>query len=377
MIFMKRNVFLSFFLALSLSLSAPAFAADATPWYAEAQAYVTENALMTGTGHGFEPDATVTTATVLQTPYNLEGQPAVSHDQTPDSPWYAKALLWARSAGLSEELGEDSVIRRGGVKTILDAYCGLKQVSPAALMTGDENGDMMLDKTLTRAEFAQILMNLGELLSTAERPAKEFSAADATAYVEGLLKETYLGEFDKNYMTLVGITEEEAQATYENCLDVEAQFFCYFYDIEYPTEEQMSQIKDLYAHIYANAKFQVVSAAQQEDGSFSVKLSIEPINIVQLAEARFEDTMQPFYDKYPADVQQAMSDAEYEAMDQEYAQMILDLYESVMPEIGNEEAQSLVVQIEMDAEGYYSLNDPDFGRIDELIINYIATSDNT
>ena len=37
------------FLALSLSLSAPAFAADATPWYAEAQAYVTENALMTGT----------------------------------------------------------------------------------------------------------------------------------------------------------------------------------------------------------------------------------------------------------------------------------------------------------------------------------------
>ena len=95
MIFMKRNVFLSFFLALSLSLSAPAFAADATPWYAEAQAYVTENALMTGTGHGFEPDATVTTATVLQTLYNLEGQPAVSHDQTPDSPWYAKALLWA------------------------------------------------------------------------------------------------------------------------------------------------------------------------------------------------------------------------------------------------------------------------------------------
>ena len=79
-IFMKRNVFLSFFLALSLSLSAPAFAADATLWYAEAQAYVTENALMTGTGHGFEPDATVTTATVLQTLYNLEGQPAVSHD---------------------------------------------------------------------------------------------------------------------------------------------------------------------------------------------------------------------------------------------------------------------------------------------------------
>ena len=30
------------------------------------------------------------------------------------------------------------------------------------------------------------------------------------------MKETYLGEFDEGYMTLVGITEEEAQATYES-----------------------------------------------------------------------------------------------------------------------------------------------------------------
>lgn len=221
--------------------------------------------------------------------------------------------------------------------------------------------------------FAALALALGLTLTLGACKKSGLSTFDAKAYVEGLLKETYLGEFDKNYMTLVGITEEEAQATYENCLDVEAQFFCYFYDIEYPTEEQMSQIKDLYAHIYANAKFQVVSAAQQEDGSFSVKLSIEPINIVQLAEARFEDTMQPFYDKYPADVQQAMSDAEYEAMDQEYAQMILDLYESVMPEIGNEEAQSLSVQIEKGEDGYYSLTDDDFNRIDSLIINYNLT----
>ena len=72
-------------------------------------------------------------------------------------------------------------------------------------------------------------------------------------------------------------------------------------------------------------------------------------------------------------VQQAMSDAEYEVMDQEYAQMILDLYESVMPEIGNEEAQSLSVQIEKGEDGYYSLTDDDFNRIDSLIINYNLT----
>ena len=225
--------------------------------------------------------------------------------------------------------------------------------------------------------FAALALALGLTLTLGACKKSGLSTFDAKAYVEGLLKETYLGEFDEGYMTLVGITEEEAQATYENSLDVESNNFYYFYDIEYPAEEFHEKMMDLYKRIYAHAKFEVVSAAAQDDGSFSVKLSIEPINIVQLAEAKFEEAMQPFYDKYPMEVQQAMSDAEYEAMDQEYAQMILDLYESVMPEIGNEEAQSLVVQIEMDAEGYYSLNDPDFGRIDELIINYIATSDNT
>ena len=66
-------------------------------------------------------------------------------------------------------------------------------------------------------------------------------------------------------------------------------------------------------------------------------------------------------------------DAFFVAMDQEYAQMILDLYESVMPEIGNEEAQSLSVQIEKGEDGYYSLTDDDFNRIDSLIINYNLT----
>ena len=223
--------------------------------------------------------------------------------------------------------------------------------------------------------FAALALALGLTLTLGACKKSGLSTFDATAYVEGLLKETYLGEFDEGYMTLVGITEEEAQATYENSLDVESNNFYYFYDIEYPTEEFHEKMMDLYKRIYAHAKFEVVSAAAQDDGSFSVKLSIEPINIVQLAEAKFEEAMQPFYDKYPMEVQQAMDvgDEKYVAMDQEYAQMILDLYESVMPEIGNEEAQSLSVQIEKGEDGYYSLTDDDFNRIDSLIINYNLT----
>ena len=64
----KKPLSLALAAALSASLAVPAFAAEETaaPWYAEAQAYVTEKGIMTGTENGFEPEAEITTATVLQ-----------------------------------------------------------------------------------------------------------------------------------------------------------------------------------------------------------------------------------------------------------------------------------------------------------------------
>lgn len=217
--------------------------------------------------------------------------------------------------------------------------------------------------------FAALALALG-LTLTLGACNQGISTFDAKAYIEGMLKQTYLGEFDEGYLTLVDSNEEEAQTNYENSLDVESQFFCYFYDIEYPTDKQMEQLRDLYGRIYAHAKFEVVSAAKQDDGSFSVKLSIEPINIVQLAEAKLGEALEPFYTKYEnADINN-MTDEEYKAYDQEYAQIIIDTYESVMSEIGNEEVKTLSVQIEEDEDGYFGLADDDFDRIDALIINY-------
>ena len=74
----RKPLSLALSAALSLSLAVPALAADETPapWYAEAQAYVTDKGYMTGTDKGFEPDGTVDRATVFQTLYNLEGKPA-------------------------------------------------------------------------------------------------------------------------------------------------------------------------------------------------------------------------------------------------------------------------------------------------------------
>lgn len=179
---MKNKKFLALALAgaMTLSIAAPALAADLPegwtpadgarttgPWYAEAVDYVQDKGLMTGTDLGFEPEVVLTTASVLQTLYNREGRPGAAQEE--GQQWYTDAAAWAKDNGIAE-LTEDADATRGETRAILDAYCGVKYMDGAALMQGNENGDMMEDKTLTRAEFATILMRLDALepFATAE-----------------------------------------------------------------------------------------------------------------------------------------------------------------------------------------------------------------
>jgi len=125
-------------------------------WYADAVRYVVENGMMQGTDKGFEPMSTVTEATVLQVLYNMEGKPNATDAEV----WYTDAVNWAKENKLVEDFTEDTVIIRGDVKALLEAYCAMKGISAEGLMQGNQNGDMMLDSQLHRCEFATILSRI-------------------------------------------------------------------------------------------------------------------------------------------------------------------------------------------------------------------------
>ena len=141
---------------------------DENEWWYETALKVLDNKLMKGNENGFDALANVTKATVFQTLYNMEGKPVAAEDAKtiamPEDAWYADAMNWAANNNLfaEEAYNEDNVIDRAGIKAILDAYCALKDVNSEGLMKGNESGDLMLDKALTRAEFAQVLVNLTE-----------------------------------------------------------------------------------------------------------------------------------------------------------------------------------------------------------------------
>ena len=182
---------------------------DESAWYYNAAVEVLDAGVMNGTNVGFEANGTVTRATVFQTLYNMEGRPEVQATVTDvDGAWYADAVNWAASAGLFEgtEYGSDAVITRAGIADIIADYAAYKGIAApeadgsmesapdyasipaeslegmtfcfyANVMTGDQNGSLNPAGQLTRAEFAQVLVNFGELTvesgEATEVPAEE------------------------------------------------------------------------------------------------------------------------------------------------------------------------------------------------------------
>ena len=136
-------------------------------WWYDAVTYCLDAKLMNGTGKtGFQPENNITRAQLFQVLYNMEGAPAAGEgDKTltmPENAWWANAMNWAANKGLFEgdSYNQDSDINRGEVKKLMESYCEMKDISFEGVMNGDQHGDLMLDKDLTRAEFAQLLKNL-------------------------------------------------------------------------------------------------------------------------------------------------------------------------------------------------------------------------
>ena len=174
---------------------------DVSPdaWYREAVEYVVDRNIMSGTSADtFSPDTTLTRAMLVQLVYAMDGKPNIgSHtfgDVTHDA-WYDKAVAWANTRQVMTGYGEgrfmpDNLITREQIALILYNYAKLHSFDtrPRADLSAYADGDSvsswaqeamtwivgagifsgrdgnLLDPSgnSTRAEIAQILMNLCE-----------------------------------------------------------------------------------------------------------------------------------------------------------------------------------------------------------------------
>ena len=105
---------------------------DVNAWYHEYTDYVILNGLMNGNNLGlFDPDGTVTRATVVMTLWNYENRPvanyAMQFTDVKEGQWYTEAIRWAASEGIVGGYGDstfqpDKPVNREELAKILYGY---------------------------------------------------------------------------------------------------------------------------------------------------------------------------------------------------------------------------------------------------------------
>ena len=188
---------------------------------------------------------------------------------------------------------------------------------------------------------------------------------DATVYVQGLLDANYKGEISQDYIDVVeDMTQEQAQADHENNLEIEAGYLLSILAVELPTDAVTQRAQ--------HAQYTVADAEQLSSGDIAVEVTVSPIEIIPLLT---EDQMAAAWTSVKQasgasdEAIAAMSDEEYQVLDEQYANALLDQLEALIPQLTYGQDQVIMLQMK-EEDGYYSLVDSGMQKLDEVMIDY-------
>ncbi len=211
------------------------------------------------------------------------------------------------------------------------------------------------------------------------------STDDATTCVQVELDTTYKGEFDGFLDFYSNVDASDAREQYSYQMEWAAQQYLYMYGLTDPEdtsstleadEMTTARAEDLFADIYAKSNYEVVSATKQDDGTFSVKLLVRPIDVIVQLDDSIEEFMDEFYTQFDNVDTDAMTDEEFVewytgAYADRYYEAILDLLESKIDGIDYGEEKSIVIQVQQDPEDEsLFISAEDLNNLDDLILDW-------
>ena len=192
---------------------------------------------------------------------------------------------------------------------------------------------------------------------------------DAAGLVKGNLDLVYLNQYTDEYLELVTLTADEAQATYDQGIEVEVGYFAEAFGIDLTTCDPSvkQELTSIYQQLYSHSKYEVGEATETETG-YEVAVTIYPIDTMYLV---ITEDCDAFIDEWSLRNTNGefsgMEQAEYENL---WAQSILDLVKARMDQVGHMEPQTITVKVALDESECYVIDDADFQTIDSLIIQY-------
>ena len=196
---------------------------------------------------------------------------------------------------------------------------------------------------------------------------------DVASYVQGELDCTYKGQYSQEYLDLVeGMTEEAAQQQYEDNAQAEAQRMLSYLEVYYPTDQVNERATQLVKDIYTKAKYTVGDGNKLQGGDFAVEVVLSPIELFHLIP---DETYSQVWTQVCTDngttpeLAETLSDAEYQVLDEQYANQLMDKVEEVLPQVTYGQDQSVMLQLKLDGD-YYSLVSNGWTTLDDMVIDY-------
>ena len=232
--------------------------------------------------------------------------------------------------------------------------------------------------------FPAIVLAGTMLLSLTACRTSGLSTEDASKCVQVEMDATYKGDFKEFMDFYSNVTTEDAKAQYDSKIEYEASYFMDMYGVPSvedtsvsmePSEMQAKQARDLYKDIYAQADYSITSSSKQDDGTFAVKVTVKPMDIIKLVDDNFDAGFQAFWTKFDAVDTDSMSEDEFKdwyanVFATEYYDTLLDVLEAQIPNIGYLEEKNIVIQVQQSEDESLFISNEDFSNLDWLIIDY-------
>ena len=194
---------------------------------------------------------------------------------------------------------------------------------------------------------------------------------DLRTLVQGNIDELYQGRSNRDFMQLTGATKADCEAAYLAGIDQELEIFADYWIVDYMPNDLREELTELYKEIYSHAAYTVGEAVEAGDGSYVVRVDIQPIDIMVRVLYRLDDgAMDWFYNKYASDEVDAMTEREYQDYDREWADGIISLFWEEMADLDYMDVQSVEVRLLQDEDGLWMISDESMGEVDECIIYY-------
>lgn len=189
---------------------------------------------------------------------------------------------------------------------------------------------------------------------------------DCSGYIQAMLDSIYKGDHAA-YAKLTKLSEERLAENYEEGINAEIETLISYMSISenssFVNESTRSNAREMFKKIYQYASYSVGEA----DNKGNVTVTIQPINIYQLAQNELMDYNNDFYTRNNSGEFADMGDEEFYST---YIQGAIDILNKYVDQIGYGDPQTVTVRVKANSQNVYSIKDEEFLELDKYIINY-------